>query len=227
MNTHFSYAWIDLGAIIVPFIFSFHPKLAFYKEWKYYFLPNLAVSLFFIIWDILFTDMGVWHFNPKYITGLSLANLPIEEVMFFFCIPYASVFTYHCLQVLHMKVKWNDYASKISLVLGIFLVMTGILNGQQAYTFSAFVLCGIFLQATHKTQWIGFYLQTYAILLIPFFIVNGLLTGTGLDEAIVQYNPNEFSGIRALTIPAEDFIYGMLLLGLTVWGYERMKHMKR
>jgi lycopene cyclase domain-containing protein len=58
------------------------------------------------------------------------------------------------------------------------------------------------------------------VVLIPFFIVNGLLTGTGLEEPVVWYNNQENVGIRLLTIPIEDTIYGFLLIGLNITLYE-------
>ena len=43
-------------------------------------------------------------------------------------------------------------------------------------------------------------------ILIPFFIVNGILTGTGIEEAIVWYNNNENISIRMRPIPIEDIL---------------------
>jgi lycopene cyclase domain-containing protein len=59
----------------------------------------------------------------------------------------------------------------------------------------------------------------YLIILIPFLIVNGLLTAI----PVVLYNDNENLGIRLYTIPIEDIFYGMLLVMMNVVGYERFK----
>ena len=58
--------------------------------------------------------------------------------------------------------------------------------------------------------------STYTVLLLPFFIVNGLLTGTSLESPIVWYDNNENLGTRILTIPVEDIFYGMLLIMLNI-----------
>ena len=44
--------------------------------------------------------------------------------------------------------------------------------------------------------------------MLGFFPVSGVLTGTGLENPIVNYNPSQFLGIRMGTIPIEDAVYG-------------------
>jgi lycopene cyclase domain-containing protein len=97
-NLHGLYLMVDLAVLALPFLLSFDKKVSFYKEWKYFFPINLAVGAFFIAWDVWFTNAGVWAFNEDYLLGPTLFGLPIEECLFFFCIPYASVFTYFALR---------------------------------------------------------------------------------------------------------------------------------
>ncbi len=64
----------------------------------------------------------------------------------------------------------------------------------------------------------SFYI-TFLFMLIPFFIVNGILTGTGIEGNIVWYNDEENLGIRLGTIPIEDTVYAfsMILMNLSLF----------
>ena len=53
--------------------------------------------------------------------------------------------------------------------------------------------------------------------------MNGILTGTGLEEQVVWYNDLENISIRMLTIPVEDLVYGFLLFGLNVTLFEEFR----
>ena len=104
----YTYLLVNIASISIPFIFSFHPKLKFYKRWRA-FWPAMAITAgLFILWDVLYTSLGVWSFNADYLIGINLANLPLEEWLFFICIPYACVFTYHCFDQLISKKKLHS-----------------------------------------------------------------------------------------------------------------------
>ena len=86
------------------------------------------------------------------------------------------------------------------------LVLTFIFY-DRLYTFTTFtvlITVVLVLEYVVKIGWSTRFYITYAFLLLPFFIVNGMLTGFGLDQPVVQYNDAENMGIRLITIPCED-----------------------
>jgi len=226
---HYYYLSIDLLSILFPFVFSFYPKANFSAKWKQLWPSILIPALFFIAWDEWFTSMGIWSFNPKYLTGIYLLHLPIEEILFFICIPYACVFTYEAVNHFIKRDPLQRYYQGISVLLICFLLSSGALNRDKWYTSSTFLLTGIFL-LVHAAIWKSSYLSkfyfAFIFILIPFFIVNGILTGTGLDEPIVRYNNSENLGIRMGTIPFEDTFYGMLLILMNISIFEGLQKRK-
>lgn len=221
----YTYLLINFFSLLVPFILSFESRIAYYKKWKYLFPAMTATAVFFIVWDSIFTANGVWGFNPKFVTGISVFSLPLEEILFFFCIPYSSIFAYEALGLIKLKVK--SQKSKIITLLLIVVCITGVvLFYQKAYTFYTCLFLGIFLLLQLvwlKGEYLGRFYFSYLVILIPFTIVNGLLTGNWIGEPVVWYNNNENLAIRFLTIPVEDVFYGMLMLGMSVSIYEWMK----
>lgn len=223
---HWTYLSIDLGALLIPFLFSFHPRLRFDREW-YRFMPAVfAVAAVFIAWDAAFTRMGIWDFNPRYVTGVRLLGLPVEELLFFFCIPYACLFTYHCFGVWRPDPWRPPMARAVAAVLGGGLLVIGALHLGRWYTGTTFCATGavlLWLALVRTPPWLGRLLTSYLVLLLPFSIVNGLLTGSWMDEPVVRYNDAENLGIRLGTIPVEDVFYGLLLITLVVVLHERRR----
>ncbi|MFD2519115.1 lycopene cyclase domain-containing protein [Salinimicrobium flavum] len=223
----YTYLLVNFFTIIIPFIFSFHPKLNFHKTWKAFFPAVIFTGVIFVVWDMYFTEMGVWGFNDKYLTGINVGNLPLEEVLFFFCIPYACVFTFHCLD-LFLKKRVDSKNFLFSYILIFFLLVLGILNLGKAYTSSTFLSLAVLLAFAVfylKLSWLNRFYAVYAVLLLPFFLVNGVLTGTGLEEEVVWYNSEEFMNFRIGTVPFEDIFYGMelILVNLIIYRYLLVK----
>ena len=105
----------------------------------------------------------------------------------------------------------------------ILLLVAGIVFQRQsysAYTFISLSLLLLLLKFGFKVTWLPKLFSIYPILLFPFIIVNGILTGTALENPIVWYTDNENLGIRLLTIPIEDFFYGFELILLNIFIYE-------
>ena len=64
---------------------------------------------------------------------------------------------------------------------------------------------------------------TFLVILIPFFIVNGILTGSFIQNEVVWYNNAENLGIRLFTIPIEDSFYAFSMLFSNLILIEKFK----
>ena len=181
-----------------------------------------------IIWDVYFTKMGIWGFNPAYNLGFQILGLPLEELLFFICIPFASIFIYEVIIYYDKNEKLKKYGFIINLsmiIISLILIITGY---DQLYTIvtatSLFVLVIIhqFVFKTHKT-YLGRFYVSFIFVLLPFFLINGVLTGAFIKHEVVWYNMNETFGFRIGTIPFEDLFYCLFMMLLTLTFYERLK----
>jgi lycopene cyclase domain-containing protein len=99
----------------------------------------------------------------------------------------------------------------------------------KTYTFYNFLGGGLllmFVLLIVKPKYLSKFFLSYLIALIPFLLINGVLTGGMIDEPIVWYNSAKILNIRIGTIPIEDTIYCLTMLLLTVLVYEFAKSKK-
>ena len=220
------YLLLDLASLSIPFLFSFHPKIQFYKLWKYFFPAVLLMMAIFVTWDIIFTSMGIWGFNETYLSGIILGNLPLEEWLFFICIPYACLFTIYSFKNLLPKfILSKKVTSGIYFTVQTILIATLLYNYNKWYTAINFAVA-ILLMAwvfNENPRILRTFFSVFIVLLIPFFIINGFLTGSWIDEQVVWYNDLENLGIRIGTVPIEDSVYALSMLLLIFFLMEKFK----
>lgn len=225
MNTHYTYFLILLASLAGPLALSFDKKVAFYKKWKFVFPAMLFPALLYIAWDVWFTASGVWSFNPAYITGLHLFNLPVEEVLFFLVVPYCCTFIYECIRCYFPLIRSSRRSEFILFFLAVLLFVSAFVFHSLLYTFYTALFCAafIFIVFIARRFFSSFnsaaFLVSYVVILIPFLIVNGFLTAI----PVVLYNNTENLGLRIYTIPAEDVFYGMLLVMMNIVLFELFK----
>lgn len=237
MNPHYYYICIVLGCLSVPFFCSFHPWLKFYKQWKALAIGIGGMMLLFIPWDIGFTHWGIWGFNDQYLVGLDIVNLPLEEWLFFICIPYACVFTFHCFQFFFRKSgvskRWNFW----SWWMVAYSIVMAFMFHDRTYTFVTHLFCAVFTLfhlRWAKSNYLPLFNLSFLVLLIPFIISNGFLTGIDfwnysfinlfqeqISDCIVWYNSSQISNHRFFSIPIEDFSYGYTMLLMVTSIYEK------
>lgn len=213
------YFLLNLGSFIIPFLFSFHPKIKFYKLWKYFFPATFIMMAFFVSWDIIFTQNGLWGFNEKYLSGITLVNLPLEEWLFFVCITYACLFTLYSFKNLLPKFRFSDKSAEIiyfTLQTVFIVILLYFYDRWYTAVDFAYAIILLALVYNYKRDALNVFFPVFIILLIPFFVVNGFLTGSWIHEQVVWYNDAENLGIRIGTVPIEDSVYALTML-LTVY----------
>jgi hypothetical protein len=218
----YTYLFINLGSILIPLLCSFESRLRFYTNWRALFPAMAITAAFFIIWDHYLTVWGVWGFNPKYIVGIWIWGLPLEEWMFFFFIPYSCMFIYCSLNLLMHSDPLQRFSKNITKVLIVVLIIIAVSHADRLYTGIKLSLTASLLLIAYfkKYAWMGKFYRAYFVSLLPFLIVNGLLTWL----PVVTYNDQENLGIRIFTIPVEDTQYTLLMLLMNTILFEKFRH---
>lgn len=221
----YTYLILDLIALCPVLFLSFDKWVRFYKKWKSSFLAIIPIAIVFVIWDVWFTNIGVWEFNPPYLLGINIINLPIEEWLFFIAIPLVTLFMAESIKVHFAKfvakanLKFLYYIILICCITGL---IAGVLHNNGYYTIINFSL-GILVALLHLKYWnkaeLDLFALTYIVHLIPFALVNGVLT----SNPVVIYNSAHNLGIRFTTIPIEDFFYSYNMIGLVFLLYFKLQ----
>lgn len=204
------YLWLNLLSLAGPLLLSFDKKVAFYKLWPHLFIGILVGAAVFIPWDSWFTSIGVWSFNYQYLIGIQWLNLPLEEWLFFLVIPYCTVFIYECWRCYstpRMGVRTADIVTSVLVLLSVLL---SVRYYDRWYTVITFSVLAVLLPVSRTllgARFLGLAYLGWLVSLVPFFLVNGVLTAV----PVVRYNDAENIGIRLGSIPFEDGFYGFVL----------------
>ncbi|MDR6457831.1 lycopene cyclase domain-containing protein [Chryseobacterium vietnamense] len=221
----YTYILINFFTIIICFVASFDRRIHFNKLFGKFLLSSTIVAIPFIAWDIWFTAKGVWWFDLNYTLGFKIAGLPIEEWLFFYCIPFACVFTYYCLEKF-FSLAWATALNNL-IVFTAFIVLgvVGLLYYERIYTLltvTVTITTLFYLHFIAQKEWIGKATFVYLVLMPGFFAVNGILTGSFIPSPVVNYNPGDFLGVRMGTIPVEDAVYGYSQFLLNIYVFKKI-----
>jgi lycopene cyclase domain-containing protein len=218
MDKHYTYLLINFLTLFFPIVLSFDNRVKFFESWKHIFPGLLITGAVFLVWDYVFTLYNVWSFNPEYVIGVYFLNLPIEEILFFVTVPFACLFIYECLNYYVKKDILKSIVNGINwLLLSLSAIML-MLFYERVYcliTFGLLFLLSLFVSVKTPGYLSRFYLA-YLVSLIPFYIVNGILTSL----PVVMYNNLQNSAIRVGTIPFEDHFYSLAMLLMNVLFFE-------
>ncbi|MGC9308013.1 MAG: lycopene cyclase domain-containing protein [Thermoplasmatota archaeon] len=212
------YLYLDAIILAGPLLFSFERRIRYYRKWPAVALSILTVGTAYIIWDVIATERGDWAFSETYTSGIYIAGLPLAEILFFVVVPYSCLFIY---EGLHYYLPERNLPVPRWLYGGIaaLALLLAVLYHDQSYTFTVLIVVAVFLiVAVLAFRDVLASLHFWLFLLlsfIGFLIFNYLLTST----PVVTYGSNAIWGVRVTTIPVEDFLYNISMLGFYFLAY--------
>lgn len=222
------YLFLDIFVLLGPIALSFDSRVYYFAKWKSVFLSIMIVSIPFLIWDFLFTLNGIWGFNPDYLTGVSIGNLPIEEILFFFVVPFACTFIYECVLYYFRNIDFKHVDRILKFAIPTYTLIVGFISNEIGwYTLSVTISTLLVLfwwVASPNYHFIGI---SFLISLIPFLLINGILTGGFTESPIVWYNETQKVPPRIFTIPFEDVLYSFTLIVSVILLHEKLQKLFR
>ena len=217
--------YILLGlSLLYPLAQSFEKRVYMYRKLRFILPGILVIGAIYLIWDKWFTAAGIWGFNHNFTRDFYLLGLPLEEWLFFLVVPYSCIFLYEVLRYFVKRFYYPNFSRAIIYLLLLILLGSIPFILDRTYTlvtfsFTALMLVLQLVQKTYKTWFSGF-LIAYIVSLVPFLVVNGILTSL----PVVWYNNAENLGMRVYTVPLDDFVYLMGLLLPSVNIYQVLLH---
>ena len=150
--------------------------------------------------------------------------MPLEEWLFFVLIPYACVFIHYVfISYFPELILSNNFVRIFSAILIVIILTITIINYNKTYTLFNFslLIISILIALFDRHRLLNRYYISFLIMLIPFFIVNSILTGTFISGEVVWYKNSEILGIRLLTVPVEDigYAFSLILLNLQIMNW--------
>ncbi len=213
------YAIIALASFAGPLALSFDRRVYFIQ----YLLPTLiatvGVGTVYIVWDVLVTRAGHWRFNDATVGTIRILDLPPGEWLFFLLIPYACLFTYEVVIEYFGAGTPAPSLNWFQFVLAAACVVLAVAWRKRGYTSLAMISATIYFVAsgilTPGIVAASGYLLSMLLSFVAFTIVNGLYTSI----PTIFYNDDAILGVKAGTIPLEDFVYNLSYIGLIYTVY--------
>ncbi|HMQ64670.1 MAG TPA: lycopene cyclase domain-containing protein [Arachnia sp.] len=82
-------------AITLPLEFGIGARV--YRSPRRLLLAMVPMLVLFVTWDVVGILRTHWWYEPRFISGIHLGPLPLEELLFFLVIPVCGLLTYEAV----------------------------------------------------------------------------------------------------------------------------------
>ncbi|AAT44119.1 lycopene cyclase domain-containing protein [Picrophilus oshimae] len=223
--THFYY-FIILSFIFFPVLgISLTNEFKKVRNYRALLYAMLFTDPVYIVWDSLSVTYHVWTFNKKYITGIMVYNLPVEEILFFFVVPFSTFLIYESIDYIKNDsfISKTSRIKKIMFIIAILFILNAIYFYSYIYMLLASVFTAFIILLTLKIMPSLYRSSNYwlfiIIMYIPFIVFDHFLTSL----PVFTYGVHAIINIRILSIPVEEFIYVYSLMNFYALFYNIYK----
>lgn len=96
---HLLYLAILLGCLVGAGWLEFVFRTRVLRRWQRLLLAVTPVVLVFGLWDSFAIANDHWYFDERSVTGVTVGNLPLDEILFFIVVPYCAILTLEAVRV--------------------------------------------------------------------------------------------------------------------------------
>lgn len=229
------YEYLIFNIIVIsgPLFFGSLKRFFFLNYLKEALISIVVSAIPFLIWDAAVTNRH-WFFAEQYTMGIRFFGLPFEEILFFFTVPFACLFTWQMVKKYFISSSFNsnqlngiadNFLSNrtIIAIIILFLIISiaSFTNGKEYTSLTALIFSLSILYDKYYGAKIIITKRfvVYFIFVSLFTVIfNGYLTW----RPIVTYDEIYQIGLRIFTIPIEDFFFGYALLIFCTSIFEKM-----
>ena len=97
MLGHATYLALMAACLLVTLPLELVLKAGVYRRPRRWLAAVAPVFLVFCLWDWLAIRRGHWSYSSTYLTGVELAGVPLEELVFFVVVPTCALLTYQAV----------------------------------------------------------------------------------------------------------------------------------
>lgn len=219
---NYTYLLIDLLLLIIPVILFFLRPLPA-TDSKFIVLAIFINVFVFSVPTEFMTQAKVIVFNPPYLTGFTLWELPVEELLFMLVMPLCGLGIYSFLNARYPATGLEKYSLALSnMLMGICIAILffGYHNLYTLITFSMLLAFILYVEYVNKIRFMYRFYRAFLVSLIPFYSCAAILNSL----PVVQYNENETLIFSLGNVPFESAFYFMGMLLLTIYLFEAFKN---
>lgn len=94
---HWQYLFLMGACVVITLPLEFVLGARVYRRPKRLLLAMLPMLAVFIAWDVVGILRGHWWYDERFISGIHLGPLPLEELVFFIVIPICMLLTWEAV----------------------------------------------------------------------------------------------------------------------------------